>query len=344
MIDILAFFQNNMTAIGVFVAVFVGFYILRTIFISRFAKLSAVTENDFDDLVVNLLRTIGWLFAVTLSFYIALAVAGVPFFTIPALSVIFIIVFTYQIVRAVGVVFDYSVKKFTEDEGAARSVHGLKTIVAIAIWASGILFVLSALGYNINSVIAGLGIGGLAVALALQSILGDVFSSFSILFDRPFTVGDFVAVGSQEGTVEKIGLKTTRLRTLRGEQVIISNQQLTSSEIQNFGRLERRRVTMLLGFEYETDAESLKSIPEHVKELVESFDDLAFEWMAFKEFGASALVFELVYYVNSDEYNTHLKTRHDLGLSLKGLFDELNVGLAYPTQRIYQTNLLPDKT
>jgi len=197
--------------------------------------------------------------------------------------------------------------------------------------------VLSNLGVNITSLVAGLGIGGLAIALALQSVLSDLFSSFSIYFDKPFQVGDYIIVGKHSGTVEKIGIKSTRIRASQGEEIVISNQELTSARVQNFKKLKERRNTTSIGVTYETSTDKLKKIPDIIKYIIEEEKNARFDRVYFTTFADSALVFDLVYYVKSDAYSVYLETQQNINFKIKEAFEKEGIDMAYPTQTIYLT-------
>jgi len=207
--------------------------------------------------------------------------------------------------------------------------------VKVIIWAIGGLLVLSNLGVNVTSLIAGLGIGGVAIALALQNILSDLFASFSIYFDKPFEVGDFIVVGANSGTVEKIGIKTTRIRALQGEEVIISNAELTKSRVQNFKKLKERRVVVRPGVLYETKHELLKEIPTLLQKAVDATEKTRFDRANLAEYGDSAIVFELVYYVLSGDYKEYMNLNEKILLAVKEAFDKKGIEFAYPTQTVY---------
>ena len=174
------------------------------------------------------------------------------------------------------------------------------------IWTVGVVFLIDNLGYDVTTLITGLGIGGIAIALAAQTILGDLFSYFVIFFDRPFEIGDFIIVDTKMGTIEYIGVKTTRIRTLSGEQLICSNTFLTNAQVHNYKRMEQRRVVFKLGVVYQTPHEKLKRIPEAVRAIIEKAEDVKFVRGHFSGFGDSSLDFEFVYYVLSSDYNIYM--------------------------------------
>jgi small-conductance mechanosensitive channel len=182
-----------------------------------------------------------------------------------------------------------------DEELKEKSFKGILPAIKVVVWGLGIMFLLDNLGFKISTVIAGLGIGGIAIAMASQAILGDLFSYFTILFDRPFKVGDFIIVDNYSGTIEHIGIKTTRIRSLSGEQMIFSNTDLTSSRLRNYKRMDKRRVVFKLGVIYQTEISILKEIPGIIEKIITDIDGATFDRSHFVAFGDFSLDFESVY-------------------------------------------------
>jgi small-conductance mechanosensitive channel len=178
-------------------------------------------------------------------------------------------------------------------------------------------------------------VGGIAVALAAQNILGDLFSSMSIVLDKPFVLGDFIIVGDLMGTVEKIGLKTTRIKSLSGEQLVFSNSDLLNSRIRNFKRMQERRAVFSIGVTYETPYEKLQTIPATIREVIESQELARFDRAHFASYGDFALVFEIVYYMKRPEYDLYMDTQQAINLELFRRFAESGIAFAYPTQTVH---------
>ena len=172
-------------------------------------------------------------------------------------------------------------------------------------------------------------------ALAVQNILGDLFASLSIVLDKPFVVGDFLAVGEHLGSVEKIGLKTTRLRSLSGEQLVFSNTDLLKSRIKNYGRMFERRVAFKIGVTYETPREKLKRIPRIIREIIQGRENTRFDRSHFQEYGAYSLNFETVYYVLSPDYAVYMDIQQDIYFELHERLEQEGVEFAYPTQKLF---------
>ncbi len=226
-------------------------------------------------------------------------------------------------------------EKRATDGAGATTVAMLGFLGRLAVWALTVLMILSNLGFDITALVASLGIGGIAVALAVQNILGDVFASVSIALDKPFVIGDFIIVGDMLGTVEYIGLKTTRLRSLGGEQLILSNADLLNSRIRNYKRMQRRRIVFSLTVVYQTPADKLGQIPGMIREIIEAQNHATFDRAHFQAFGDSALVFEIVYYVESAEFNVYMDTQQAINLALFKRFQEKQIEFAYPTRTLY---------
>lgn len=215
--------------------------------------------------------------------------------------------------------------------GLANSLTVLRTLL---FGVAAILIVLAALdnmGVSITPLVTGLGIGGVAVALAVQSILGDLFGSLSIILDKPFVVGDFIVAGEQEGTVERIGIKTTRVRALSGEQLVFSNRDLLDSRIQNFKRMQERRVVFTFAVPYATSEGDLDSIVPIVQRAIAGHDQARFDRCHLKSLGEYALVFECVYFVNTPEYNAYMDIHQAINRALLREFRRRRVQFAlYP--------------
>lgn len=221
-----------------------------------------------------------------------------------------------------------------EPEGA--TALGLLAFAArVVAWSLVMLLVLDQLGFDITALVAGLGIGGVAVALAVQSVLGDLFASLSIVLDKPFVVGDFIVVDNLRGEVERVGIKTTRIRSLDGELLVFANGDLLKSRIRNFQRMRERRILFTVGVTYQTSPEKLRRIPEWLREAVEAQPRTRFDRAHFKEYGDSALVFEVVYYVLDRDYNRYMDVQQGVNLAIFERFAREAVDFAYPTRTVY---------
>ena len=216
-----------------------------------------------------------------------------------------------------------------------HSLKGIVKALQAIIWGLAIILLLDNLGFQVSAVIAGLGIGGVAIALAAQAILGDLFSYFAILFDRPFELGDFIILGDYLGTIEHIGIKTTRVRSLGGEQLVFSNSDLTNSRVRNYKRMGKRRVVFKLGVTYQTTLQQVKEIPVIITNVIKNVKDTTFDRAHFFAYGDFSLVFEVVYYVMSRDYNKYMDIQQEINFAIKEEFEKREIEFAYPTQTLY---------
>lgn len=221
------------------------------------------------------------------------------------------------------------------DGDAIMALALLGFAARVAIWALVLLFMLDQLGFDITALVAGLGIGGIAIALAVQNVLGDLFASLSIVLDKPFVVGDFIVVDSMRGTVERVGIKTTRVRSLDGEMLVFSNSDLLNSRIRNFKQMRERRVLFTLGVTYQTPPETVRAIPTMLRDAVEAQPRTRFDRAHFKEYGDSALVFEVVYHVIDANYNYFMDVQQGLNLAILDRFAAEGISFAYPTRTLH---------
>jgi small-conductance mechanosensitive channel len=221
------------------------------------------------------------------------------------------------------------------DASLATSMTVVRYLVLLVFYAAITILALENMGVDVTAMVAGLGIGGIAVALASQRFLGDLFGSLAIVMDKPFIVGDFIIVGDKMGTVENIGLKTTRVRALSGEQLVFTNSDLLESRVQNFKRMQERRAIFMLGVEYQTPAEKLERIPTLIREAIERQGRTRFDRAHFKAFGPSSLDFEAVYYMLVPDYNAYMDVQQAVNLEIFRRFQEEGVNFAYPTQTLH---------
>lgn len=294
------------------------------------------------DTPVEVIRIIrGKIFPVLyyLVFYISMSRLNLPGIlekTIKYFGLVLLVFFSVLLVQKIII---YWLKKYWQktdkDEEKKQIFDALILGIKVVIWFLAILILLDNLGIKISGLIAGLGIGGIAIAFAAQAILEDVFSYFIIFFDRPFEVGDFVLVGENRGSIEHIGIKSTKIRSLGGEQIILSNKDLINSRINNYKRMERRRVLFKFGVVYHTPPEKLRQIQGLIKEIIEEKNKVEFDRCHFHSYGDSALIYEVVYFVNDKEYIVYMDINHEILLDIKEVFEREGIAFAYPTQSIY---------
>ena len=253
-------------------------------------------------------------------------------FILMSLTVIFVVLALIDIIT-------YSLKKYWAKKERNEEQQKVLSItlffIKIIIWAIALIFVLDNLEIQITGLVTGLGISGIAIAFAAQSILNDLFNYFTIFFDKPFDIGDFIITGDYRGTIEHIGVKTTRIRSLSGEQLIISNTDLVNSRINNYKRMKQRRINFSFGLTYDTSLDKLKKVPEIVEKIIKSVDKTEFDRAHFAEYAVSSLLFQVVYYVKDSDYKVYMEVQQQINFELKEKLEELGVSFAFPTQTIH---------
>ena len=337
-------FQKLTMAAVIFILLTGLFWLIRKVVIGRLNVLAKRTTVDFDDVFVDAVQGIrAWVY-VLVALYAALQVFSLPALADKTVTGVFLFAVVWQLIEIATIFLDYFVTRFLEkdedgdgivDPNSATASNMVTLLARIVFWVVGILFVLSNLGIEVTSLLAGLGIGGLAVAFALQGVLSDLFASFSLYFDKPFRIGDFIVIGSDSGTVERIGIKTTRIRTLQGEELVVSNNELTTARVQNFKKMQERRIVSKFGITYETPQEKVHEVPGIVTRIFEALDGGRLDRVHFTSFGDSALIFEVVYYVESSDYTQYLNIQQAFNFDLMARFAEVGIEFAYPTQTIY---------
>lgn len=337
--------QDYLVALGVFLVSFGALKIFKDVVVQKLKKLAETSKNDFDDLLIEIIRSIGNPMYLLVAVGVALQFIDQPPFVKTLGFYIALAVVAYTVIRAIQQLVDYIFtkginKRLVEDADFDPSaVRVLSRVLKWVIWGIAILLLAQNLGYDITALVAGLGIGGIAIAFALQNILSDIFSSFSLYFDKPFSTGDFIVAGNDMGTVKHIGIKSTRLQTLQGEELIIPNKDLTGSRVNNYRKMEKRRVVFSFGVAYETPGEKLRKIPEIVQEILGGLELADLDRVHFKEFGDFSLNYEVVYYANTTEYGVYMDMQQEINLKIKERLEGEGIEFAYPTQTVYMHSL-----
>ena len=331
--------QDWLGAVACLVCVYVALQVFRRVVISRISKIVQKTSFKGDDAIIQMLEGISGFFYFVTSLFIASRLVSSSEIVEKVIYGLFVVVIVYEVIRILERIILFFVVRFwmgdrNESEKEHMS-HVLQIIIKIALWTIGAILVLSNLGFNVTSLVASLGVGGIAIALAVQNILGDMFSSFSIYFDQPFRVGDFIVVGDHMGTVKKIGLKTTRIEALQGEEIVISNAELTSSRVRNFKQMQKRRIPFVVGVTYDTSKEKLAKIPEIVKSVIVSIENAELDRVHLKEFGDFSINFEIVFYALTGDYIEYMDARQEINLGLVGEFEKEGIEFAFPTQTVH---------
>jgi small-conductance mechanosensitive channel len=326
-------------AITVVIVTFLLLKLIMSLLVRRLERVAKRTSTPIDDGILSVINKTQWWLLALLALY-----AGALFVELPAgvaqlLDKVLVIALLVQFGIWGGAALKFTLEIYRQRQ-MKKDPAGVTALNAIGMFASGLLWLalillaLDNLGYNVTALIAGLGVGGVAVALAVQNILGDLFASLSILIDKPFVVGDFLIVDDYLGSVEHVGLKTTRIRSLSGEQLVFSNSDLLKSRLRNYGRMYERRVAFTIGVTYDSTREQLQKIPLIMRTAIEEQDKIRFDRCHFCKYGDYALIFETVYYVLDPDYNLYMDIQQAINLQINEAFEQQGIEFAYPTQTL----------
>ncbi len=321
----------------IFAGLMVVFIVLRRVVLRRLERLAKVTRSGFDDLVIDVTRKITWPFYALIAGTIALKTLFLPAVWEKGLNAILLLVVTAEVILMLQRLLDYVIAQRVGDEVDRPSdsmLFATGDFIKGTLWILGALLIVSNLGINVTSLIAGLGVSGIIVAFALQNVLSDIFSSLSIHLDKPFQLGDFIIVKDIRGTVEKIGLKSTRIRALSGEQIIMPNQELTNSQVKNYRNMERRRVQFEFRVALNTPTEKLKKLPAEIEKVITDIEQTTFSRAHLNELHESAWVFEVVYFLEDSDYLLYMDTQQAVWLGIKDCLDKNKIVLPYPTRTV----------
>jgi small-conductance mechanosensitive channel len=329
--------QDYLIAVAVIVLGVVVLQVIRSVVLTRFRDFAWNSETDVDDFVFTIIHKSILPLCYMLLIWAALRTLTLSAGFAAALHVAVIVVCVFFIVRFLVAGIEYALTLYLRKKGreqTGNALRGLMIIVRLLLFTFGIIFLLDNLGYNVATVLTGLGIGGIAIALAAQTILGDVFAYFAILFDKPFEVGDFLVVEGQQGTISHIGIKTTRFESLSGEQLAYSNKKLTETWIHNYSRMQKRRAVFGFNLPYDTPVNKLETIPGEVKKIITSQANISIDRVHFVAFQESYLYFEAVYYFLTPDYGAYMDTQQAINLAIMRRFEEIGVSFAFPSTTI----------
>lgn len=332
--------QHWLTALGMALAINLVVGLVKRILVAHLARLAGKTATPLDDALIQVAqRTRQWLiFGVTL--FVGTRYLDLPDRVETVLQTVATLAAFAQIGSWASGGVDFWLNRYRErtlatDAGAATSLAALGFIGRVLLWTVVLLLALDNLGVDVTALIAGLGVGGIAVALAVQNILGDLFASLSIVVDKPFVIGDFVVVDGYSGTVEYVGLKTTRIRSITGEQIVFSNGDLLKARIRNYKRMYERRITFNFGVLYQTSPDQIEKIPQMVTEIIAAQPLARLDRVHFFRFGESSLDFEVVYWMTDPQYVQYMNTQQAINLALMRAFAREGIGFAYPTRSLF---------
>jgi small-conductance mechanosensitive channel len=332
--------QDWVTALLITVSVLAVLWILVRVVLRRVAAFAKTTETDIDDLIAHVGRDTRLSLLALPALYVGSFVLTIP----EQVNIWFrVVAWTALLVQAAiwgDALIDFWLLDFREEHGdevdRITTIGALSFVLRLGLYALVLILALDNVpGIEVTALIGSLGIGGIAVALAVQNVLGDLFASLSIALDKPFVLGDFVEIGVDSGTVEHIGLKTTRIRRISGEQLVVGNDDLLNSRIRNYGRMSERRVVYTIGVAGETPHDKLERIPEMLRQIIEAQPQVRFARAHFSTFGDSSLNYEVVYYILDPDYDLYMDTQQAINLATVRRFAEEGIQVPYPTQTVY---------
>lgn len=311
------------------------------VFEKYFMNWARKTRTKLDDAILRNIRAPIYLFVILVGAYYGLShlslLAPYSSETAAVFIVAEIMLITFILTRIINVLTSWYAEKSAK-RGKRMSEHVLfilKKIIQASIFVFAFLAVLAVFNLDLSAAVVGFGVSGIAIALALQTVLSDVFSAFSIYFDKPFEIGDFIVVGEHSGTVKKIGIKSTRLQLLQGEELVVSNKELSTTSIRNLRKIKRRRIVFTFGVTQDTQLQKLKKIPNIVSEIIEKAELANFDRVHFREIGDFSHNFEVVYYMKSKDYVKYLDTQQEINYAIIEAFEKEDIKMAYPTQTIF---------
>lgn len=326
-------------ALALLGGLFVVLALLRRVLVRRLGAVAARSATRVDDVGVDLVRRTRAYFLLAVALYAASRVLVLTDQARGVIQLLMVVVVLLQAGRWGTGLIGFGVEQYLRragesDSGTRATVQAVGYAARFALWTVLLVMALGAFGVDVTALITGLGIGGIAIALAVQNILGDLFGALAIVVDKPFLVGDTISVDTLTGTVEHIGLKTTRLRSVNGEQLIFSNADLLKSRIRNFKRMQERRVLFTLGVTYDTPPDVLARIPTIIREAIEAQSPVRFDRSHFNSYGDSALNIETVYFMLTSDYARFMDVHQAVNLAILRRFAAEGIAFAYPTRTV----------
>lgn len=315
--------------------------IFKFVIIKKLKKITDKTESKYDDMIIDIVDKIGWYFYVLLSLYISFHYLDSLHFGLASeiktiLYYIIITILVYRVAKAIQTLIDHGTDKLAQRKDIdVSAIELLNRVVKGALWLVAIILILSNMGYNVTTLAAGLGIGGIAIAFALQNVLGDIFASVSIFLDKPFRKGDYIIFGTEEGVVKQIGMKSTRVEALQGQEIIVPNKTLTDTTVHNYKKMDYRRIVFSFSIKYETSTAELEKVPNIVKDIITNLKMVRFGRTHFSKFGDFGYVFETVYFIDSGDYDKYMDIQQEINFAIKKHFENERIDIAYPAYSTY---------
>jgi len=317
-------------------------WIVYRIFERYFTKWAKKTKTNLDDEILANIKKPIYFFVILVGAYCGLEFLSIlePYSTEVAFtfSIVEILLIAFIITRVVNVVITWYGEKRAKKQMSEHILFVLKKIINAVVYLFAFLVILAVLKIDLSGIVVGLGVGGIAIAFALQNVLSDAFSAFSIYFDKPFEIGDYIVVGDHSGTVKKIGIKSTRVQLLQGEELVLSNSVLTTSSVRNFKKMRKRRISFSFGVIYATPTNKLKKIPDIIRDIIDG-DKLEYvdklDRVHFTEFGDFSLNFDIIYFLKTKDYVKYKDTQQEINFAIKEAFEKKGIEMAFPTQTIF---------
>jgi len=335
-------FGQAVVSIGLFIGFLILGWVIYYIFQRYFSRWAEKTKTKLDDEILKNIKKPIYFFVILVGTYSALNnFTFIKTYSTELtfiFSIVQILLVTFVITRVVNVVIAWYAERRSKQKMSEHILFVFKKIINFTIYMFAFLIILYVLKIDLSGVVVGLGVGGIAIAFALQNVLSDAFSAFSIYFDKPFEIGDFIIVGEYSGTVKKIGMKSTRVILLQGEELVLANSELTKTSVRNFKKMKKRRISFSFGVTYGTSTKKLKKIPDIVRNIINSnkleyVDSL--DRVHFSEFGDFSLNFDIVYYMKTQDYVKYKDTQQQINFAIKEAFEKEGIEMAFPTQTIF---------
>lgn len=336
--------HNSLRAWLVALVITLGIGLTITLFkrlaIRRLSKVARRSSTKIDDAVVNALQNTRLWLVYVVALYLGIQDLTLPSQVVHVIGVLATLAAFIQLGFWLSALLKFWIDNAREramstDASAASSLSALSFVGRVILWAVILLVVLDNLGVNVTTLVASLGVGGIAIGFALQSILGDLFASLSIILDKPFVIGDFIIADAFVGTVENIGIKTTRVRSLGGELLIFSNSDLIKSRLRNYRHMQQRRIVFSFGVLYNTPVDKIERIAKMVQDIIDAQETVRFDRAHFKAFGAYSLEFEVVYWMLTPDYTIYMDTQQRINLAMMRDFEQAGIGFALSSRTLY---------
>ena len=338
-IDASPLIKQIIASVGLFILFIVIGWIVYHIFERYFTRWAKKTKTKLDDEILRNIKKPIYFFVIIIGIYFSLELLTILENYSETLVFIFtileILLITFIITRVVNVFIAWYAEGRSERKMSEHILFVLKRIINFMIFLFAFLIILYVLKIDLSGIVVGLGVGGIAIAFALQNVLSDAFSAFSIYFDKPFEIGDFIVVGEYSGTVKKIGMKSTRVQLLQGEELVLANSVLTTTNVRNFKKMRKRRIKFNFGVTYDTSSKKLKKIPNIIRKIIENNELTKVDRIHFKEFGDFSLNFEVIYYITSKDYAKFMDVQQEFNFAIKESFEKEGIEMAFPTQTIF---------